>query len=309
MDSEKTIYDSNSSGEEKNETSSRIIYTSLKQDKPTDKPSNKNNKIKAVAAGGASAILLGSVSAMLMSAAKAEGDNITPDENNDESKASDYLVDNDLKVADGINDEMSFSQAFATARAEVGPGGVFEWRGNVYSTYIAEEWNAMSESEKHEYQDHFTWTHGETAHHHHEPVNNEQHDVGHTSDYVSEHETHADQPQNNSTEEVHVENVQHFDDVSEVEVLGVVHDEQNGMNMGFVEIDNQQVTLIDIDDDKNFDLMAFDENHDGEFQENEFADISHENITVDSLGGFTDGYLAQGDENIDDYTNDAIVEV
>lgn len=36
-------------------------------------------------------------------------------------------------------DEMSFSEAFATAREEVGPGGVFMWHGNAYNTFYAEE--------------------------------------------------------------------------------------------------------------------------------------------------------------------------
>ena len=43
-----------------------------------------------------------------------------------------------LPVA-GVDDEMSFGEAFRTARAQVGSEGVFEWRGNYYSTYTKEE--------------------------------------------------------------------------------------------------------------------------------------------------------------------------
>ena len=41
--------------------------------------------------------------------------------------------------ADPGYDEMSFGEAFAAARAELGPGEVFEWRGALFSTYYAEE--------------------------------------------------------------------------------------------------------------------------------------------------------------------------
>ena len=45
-------------------------------------------------------------------------------------------------------DDLSFDEAFAAARAEVGPGGVFHWHGGVYGTFYAEEWSAMSEDER-----------------------------------------------------------------------------------------------------------------------------------------------------------------
>ena len=52
-----------------------------------------------------------------------------------------------VQVAD-VNQNQSFGQAFAEARAEVGPGGVFYWHGGIYNTYTAEEWNAMSQAER-----------------------------------------------------------------------------------------------------------------------------------------------------------------
>lgn len=42
----------------------------------------------------------------------------------------------------------SFNEAFAQARAQVGPGGAFEWHGQIYGTYYETEWNAMSDAEK-----------------------------------------------------------------------------------------------------------------------------------------------------------------
>lgn len=40
-------------------------------------------------------------------------------------------------------DDMSFGQAFAAARSELGSGRVFEWRGALYSTYTKEEWEEV----------------------------------------------------------------------------------------------------------------------------------------------------------------------
>ena len=51
-----------------------------------------------------------------------------------------------------VDDNASFSQAFADASAQVGPGGVFEWHGRVYGTYYKDEWDNMTAEQKHEYQ-------------------------------------------------------------------------------------------------------------------------------------------------------------
>lgn len=56
----------------------------------------------------------------------------------------------DVKVAE-VNDDMSFSEAFASARKQVGAGGVFEWRGKQYGTYYKTEWDSMSQAEKDQY--------------------------------------------------------------------------------------------------------------------------------------------------------------
>lgn len=52
-----------------------------------------------------------------------------------------------------VGGDLSFEEAFAEARAEVGPGGVFVWHGGVYSTFTTEEWNAMTPEEQQEFLD------------------------------------------------------------------------------------------------------------------------------------------------------------
>lgn len=57
-----------------------------------------------------------------------------------------------LRVA-VVSDDMTFEEAFADARAQVGPGGVFYWHDAIFSTYIVEEWEAMSEEERDAFAD------------------------------------------------------------------------------------------------------------------------------------------------------------
>lgn len=64
----------------------------------------------------------------------------------------------DIQYASSPRDNMSFNDAFAHARAEVGPHGVFEWRGGVYGTYYREEWNSLPESYREQFSNH-DWSH------------------------------------------------------------------------------------------------------------------------------------------------------
>lgn len=95
---------------------------------------------KAVSLGGAVGILMG---AGAMYAADAVAQETSDAEGEEEGATEEGAV----RVAD-VNDNMSFSKAFETARAEVGLGGVFHWHGGIYNTYTAAEWEAMSDADK-----------------------------------------------------------------------------------------------------------------------------------------------------------------
>jgi len=60
----------------------------------------------------------------------------------------------EIELATTPDDEMSFNEAFAAARKEVGPNGVFEWRGGVFNTYYREEWDNLSDKYKDEFGNH-----------------------------------------------------------------------------------------------------------------------------------------------------------
>ena len=59
----------------------------------------------------------------------------------------------EILEAHSVTDDMSFSEAFAAARAEVGPGGAFVWHGQVYGTYRGDdpEWQEMSDEARTEH--------------------------------------------------------------------------------------------------------------------------------------------------------------
>ena len=115
---------------------------------------------KQVTLGGVSGILMG---AGLLYAGQAVAQNVnseekpeeTPEEKPEDVVAPEqgetsHTLENGLKVA-SVSDDLSFGEAFQQARAEVGPGGVFHWHGGIYNTYSADEWNAMSVDQKHDF--------------------------------------------------------------------------------------------------------------------------------------------------------------
>ena len=93
---------------------------------------------KPVTIGGVTGILMGT-GAMYAANAFAS---------DDAAPAEEPVKDLQQLTSDG---SLSFRQAFDAARAELGPGGVFRWHGNIYNTYTADEWNAMSHAEKQQF--------------------------------------------------------------------------------------------------------------------------------------------------------------
>lgn len=50
-----------------------------------------------------------------------------------------------------VDDSLSFAEAWAMAREQLGPGQAFIWRDGVYGTFNQHEWSALSPSEQHEF--------------------------------------------------------------------------------------------------------------------------------------------------------------
>lgn len=198
------------------------------------------------------------------------------------------MSDGEVAIATGVSDDMSFGEAFAAARAEIGTGGAFVWQGNVYSTFTAEEWDAMTAEEREEYNSHFNWS----------------------TQTAAETEPAGQQTQE---EEVEVVSVNHEEgetssepeEVSaDVEVLGVVHDDASGANIGAMTVDGQDVYLIDVDGGDDFDYMAVDLNQDGQITEDELVDISNEQISVSHFASQAADPMYASNSDEPDYLND-----
>ena len=57
-------------------------------------------------------------------------------------------VPEEVKFATEIPDDLSPKDAWVLARAQVGVGGFYEYKGEVYTTYTETEWNQLEEEEK-----------------------------------------------------------------------------------------------------------------------------------------------------------------
>lgn len=218
-------------------------------------------------------------------------------------------TDEGVRVAQ-VNDDASFSEAFADARAQVGAGGVFEWRGHVYGTYYEEEWDNMTPEQRAQYQSKIDY--GTIAG---DNVNTGTDNATPTSassnTYTHASSTHATQQQGEAiapNTEMVAEPVD-----SDIKVLGVetIEDETGRSRiMAGIEIEGHQGLLVDVDNDQVMDVMMVDMNNDGQITSNEVADIAELNISVDDLQQHIaanqnpQGLLACND-GMPDYVNDA----
>ncbi|MBR1940428.1 MAG: hypothetical protein IJ845_03735 [Bacteroidaceae bacterium] len=106
---------------------------------------------RKVSIGGTAAILFGGAATALMGFIDAndiEGGIPSTQENNEVQVPHSNATVDGLPIAKSVTDSMSFGEAFAAARNETGAGGIFSWRGGVYGTYLADEWDAMTHEEQ-----------------------------------------------------------------------------------------------------------------------------------------------------------------
>ena len=128
--------------------------TTILEKRPTQNEQQQSEKEsgawKYVTLGGVSGIFMGA-GLLYAGQAIAQPASEEPVAEETEYQAADVQVaESSLQVATS-HDDLSFGEAFAAARAEVGPGGVFYWHGGIYNTYTAAEWNAMTPEQKHDF--------------------------------------------------------------------------------------------------------------------------------------------------------------
>lgn len=187
----------------------------------------------------------------------------------------------DLLHVANVSDNMSFGDAFAAARAEVGPGGVFTWHGGVYNTYTVEEWNAMSPTARAEFASLVDVA---------VPVDEIAvlpTDAEPTIVYVENMHVHTDgniinNPQDDPA--IIVNNVHHdgsnqADSNEDVHVIDVIETE-----------DGHSAYVIDVDDDYNPDVAIIDVD--------DSNDLSNPDIIIGSDGSMATLEELNGDDNM-----------
>lgn len=174
----------------------------------------------------------------------------------------------DQLAAATTNDDLSFSEAFKAARAEMGPGATFQWRGNIYSTYTAEEWQAQNGDAKPN----------------EEPKVTEDPQVAEEPKAVEETEAVAvTSPSDNDVsiaedQQAKIEATNHpvTSDDDDVRVVGFGEVTlPNGRNITVQEVDynGQRVAIVDVDQDGTADFALSDVNHNRQMDEGEVIDL------------------------------------
>ncbi len=274
-------------------------------------PANKGGAWRKVAIGGVTGIALGAGATFLTGATMDRGEDGSEDGDAQAPESRNPVVDDSIPFATSVDDGMAFKEAFGAARAEVGTGGVFEWHGRLYNTFTAEEWDRMSDGDRAEYASHFDWSRQENP-----DLDYASHGGGGRPvepQVIAYQEPRPQQAaQDLETAQVEARPVvdqesQPNDGDADVEVLGVVHDNETGANVVGILAQGQEILLIDVDDDGGLDIAISDPNNDGVIDQDEIVNISGAGLTIDDFGGSTNSPgtpYASTDEP--DYVNDIL---
>lgn len=223
-------------------------------------------------------VTIGGLTGILMGAGTMFGIQAATSVSNEEPTSA----DEGLKVAT-VDDSMSFSQAFEAARAQVGAGGVFTWRGNIFNTYTADEWKAMSNEDKRLFAEQVkpeipaagvdTKQLAEnTPSEHDAQVAEVDNDV-----QIAAEQNHDTEVNRNYEARLQTttwnELAQEENDVRVVGFKEIEIGNGRSINMQELDINGQRVAVIDVDKDGDPDFALTDLNHNHEMEEGEVIDL------------------------------------
>lgn len=252
-----------------------------------DEPQKKRGTWKKVALGSTAGILLG---AGALYASKAFAGNTNEDA---EAKGTEDQQAAGTKVAN-VDDSMSFDDAFQAARAQVGPGGVFEWHGGVYGTYTQDEWNAMSDEEKSAFT--------ETAMSHVQPHDyHAQHTAVHHEDVIV-HETVVREEVAQQATPTHKESTpggtvdNHYRQVHNEEPY--IQESDDVHVVGKATVQGHDAYAVDLDGDGQADVAVIDVNDNGRLDDPDVVMLpSGDAMTMGQLAQARDAGTTGGEEN------------
>ena len=270
----------------------------------TGNPKKDNMKWKEVTISGLSGVMLGGAAAYATTASAMDVTDQDIDENAEtQEEETDVTVEDTStveahgNVAGGVSDSMSFNEAFAAARQEVGAGGCFVWHGNVYSTYYSQEWNAMSSAEREQFVSQTTGV--DTSHSHATYAHHTEAGTTATAQETDDDDT--------TFEAISIEQVEATDGST--------------MNVGTASINGHAAVFFEANGNGEFDYMGVDANDNGEFDSGEIVDVSDSHMQVAQFEQLVQGEPSNIDEptviddpaqeyyasneDLPDYVNDA----
>ena len=294
MNNEETILDPQAfagfNSRNKNATSSDKTESNTPSKKET-KPAKGNNTAEkaAYAAGGFVAGAASMAAGDVFATTKTEEAEKDPEEqpqidpaNSPSEHEAIVASDEGLRVAQ-VDDDEPFNEAFADARAQVGPGGVFEWHGKVYGTFYKDEWDQMSAEERAEWQSKVGY--------------NDLRDENEAQQYAQHQDTQAQEPVQNAN--VHqTSQSQEQEPAVEIADIRKVDVDGNGQLDTVVELNNG-VMFADLDHNGVADVAAADVNGDGMISNDEVADVRTENIVMPQAPDGTTSVSQQSGGNDD----------
>ena len=193
-------------------------------------------------------------------------------------------------VAHKVSDDMSFNQAFATARQEVGSGGVFKWHGNVYGTYYSNEWQGFSD----EYQQAFS------RYQYNIETEPQLAEILQFTDepLFSEEQQFFEEPQSAEADIIDQENfypvdVIDYNNLAEIKVVSENDDDvfiinsesfklsENEFNILNAKFDGNNAALLDINGDGDYDIKVIDDN--SEFDYSSFHEVEVNNANIEEI--------------------------
>lgn len=322
MKSEDTVFQNEETQFEETQFDESTVNEANNEPAEEKDEEKKSSTWRKAAIGTGMGILLGTTTSFVTAKAVGDDGEQNPVKPNEDDVAEEHPAwsDGEVQIATTVTDDMSFNEAFATAREEVGPGGTFEWNGGVYGTYTAEEWDNMTPEEREEYNDHFNWNnHTTTAEGETSSETAETSTTTETASNVESEEGTQEETTggNETTEEVEVVSVSHSDNTNgaenveivdeqepEVEVLGIYHDDAENANVVGLMVDDQEVVLIDVDNDLVVDYMASDLDGNQELSDNEILDVSQDQISISQFEANMDGSMYASNDGMTDYVND-----
>lgn len=185
------------------------------------------------------------------------------------ASAADSVASFEVHEAHSVSDDMSFGEAFAHARAEVGMHGAFVWHGQVYSTFRGDdpEWAEMSAEERIAHSDHIL------SQVHPRPYTP-------TVDEPEIVEVHSDaEVQDVSGQGVESEVDVHIVGMGTVDLGG-----ESEVAAAYGEVDGIDAVFADTDGDGEVDVVFLDVDGDGMGSLDEMLDASATGYTMEGLG-------------------------